>query len=263
MQIDFPQQDGQVTQYTITPENGGEAISLDGTYRWFKPVSDPVPYAAFITNPSAQVVSMGPRSIKEGAGYVEVEAEIVQSMDPYVRLLQERTGHCLDDHEETIDLMPALGQAKATRLLLSAVYHPGALRIRAIVAAYGDFEEHDDIARHEKAEKWLLSGLHDDLGTANFHREFIECRNGQYKHNPDYATGRSLAPTVCVGHDKVWAAIWNHWRQNHANEAQCALLDRFATFRGAPDFPTATDYQGFHVDNYENHVSWDELALAE
>jgi hypothetical protein len=263
MQIEFPQQRGQITEFTVTPENAAEAVSLNFDHRWFDPTNDPVPYAEFITNPSAQTVSMGPRSIKEGAGYVEVEVEIVQSMDPYVRMLQDRTGHCLEDHEDTIDLMPALGQAKATRLLLSAVYHPGALRVRAIVAAYGEFEEHDDIARHQKAEKWLLQGLHDDLGEANFHREFIECSNGQYKPNPDYGTGRRIAPTVCVGHEKVWNAIWSHWQQNHANAAQRALLNRFSTFRNGPKTPSVRDYQGFHVDNYESHVSWDELAQAD
>ena len=259
MNVYIKEEPGQITEFSITPHTPSEAVELNQTYRWFNLVEQPLEYADFLSNPCAKVVSMGPRSIQQGAGYVVVEADIVQAMDPYVQLLQRRTGFCLEDHELEIDLLGALGECKATRLLLEATYHPGRLSLVALVAAYGDFEEHDDIARTEKATKWLLSGLNDDLGRHNTPSEFIQRGNGMYTLNPDYPH-KKLQPTRCVGHEKVWLTLWQYWEENHASAAQLAALGRFSTFKNGPTKPTARDFQGFHVDNYEAYVTWEDFS---
>jgi len=260
MRVEFKETPGKpVTGYAVKPESPSEAVELNRVTRGIDPEKNPLEFAEFIQNPKPQEFRLGQRSERDGCGFVLAQIE-TQHVDPYIQMLQDRTGHCLDDHEATIDLVAALGQMKATRTLVSAKYTHGCIEVVAVVGAYGTFEADDDDGRRKGAERWLRQGIEDDLGQRHTEPEFIQSRNGQYKRNENYATGRHVTAAKAVKNEKVWGAIWGFWVENYASDAQKALLADYSTFRNGPTRPTSRDHKGFHVEDYKRFVSWPEFA---
>ena len=265
MRFDFPtpKEPGPIASYDVTPETPAEAVELNKVLRLIDPETDPLQFADFIQNQATQTVDIGPRSKRDGCGFVLVRVA-THHADPYVQLLQRRTGHCLEDHEDVIDLVQALGQIGHTRQLVEAFYRPGSIEVCAIVAAYGKFDQDDDAERTKKAAQWLRHGLEDDLGRTHLEPEFIGVGNGSlFKVNPEYHRHIHRTAYKEVGNRDVWRALWFHWVENYANKAQRALLDKYASYRNGPTWPQLTEYQGFHVDNYKTHVTWDDFSQLE
>lgn len=59
--------------------------------------------------------------------------------------------------------------------------------------------------------------------------EFIQSGNGSFYRNPDYGTGRKLPLKPALTSSELWAAMWNWWVDNHANDAQKDVIDKVKT----------------------------------
>lgn len=248
----FQDRDDEGGQVVITIETEAEAQDW---LRWYAREEDPRKQVAFLDSLPREVL----RGSAKRPYYRCYGSFDLDMSEPYVKRLAQFTGY---EHPATLpdlDFAEACGRLKATRILERLYTEHGHFCFEAWVEA----EPWNGKTAPEYADQLARKYVEDEIGDRPHVPEFLQNRNGTYSPNPKYATGYTPAIRPAVRPD-IWRVLVEWWRDNHATPAQLDLLSRYSRY-GKLDTShpfDANHYQGFHVDNYTRHVTWEEFQGA-
>lgn len=204
------------------------------------------------------------KELKEGGGWERVELDSYRLTDyfaPYVKLIKERTGMDLAPMRlKTVEGIyhthiceKAYWDGKELTATVSLMVYPSSNWVTSKVETKQ--------RREEKAERNALRFIIEDLGRTQVEPEYLQLRNGLFKRNPSYATGKPSDVTEVIGNDNLWREIWTHWVNNQATEEQKNINDViYVVSKYSGKVPSTSDYQGMNINNCRNLVSWEEFA---
>jgi hypothetical protein len=198
------------------------------------------------------------RSSLEGGGGWWRSTVTTDYLKPYWEAMKQRYGADPFD----VDLTPAAHIVTHTHIVERLWADAGVTRFTSVFEHFNYQGKvfPDQQAAEDKATRDARTDVANILGHWHHVPEFIERCNGMYVRNP--AWGRN-ASTYDPGLDneKVWALLSETWLARHGTQGQKDMLARYSYVYGPGEksWACTRNYEGFHVDNYNKHVTWKEF----
>ena len=182
---------------------------------------------------------------------------------PYLRLLKDTTGY-------EISTLPSadLTEVFHHRRLLATQF-TARLWVEFGSICYTIYDNAEEWNKHtpaENAELYAIDHMQEEFGYRPFEREYIENGNGTARRNPNYLKRHKVKPSLKA--EWFWQWLFRWWVENHATEAQKALMSAAA---GGPDHQYGAPWdlrgngthsglvggRGFHVIDPAGNLDWD------
>lgn len=156
-----------------------------------------------------------------------------QYVDPYLDLLEKRTGYQLINligtnrpHKNGLKL-PSLIGIWYTHIVADAIlYDDGSIWCLVYQRTYTNTTPKQSA---EHAHKAATRYVTESLGTTELIPEYKQNRNGTYSPNPDYATGKQGKIHPSTQNEKLWTDLWKAWRRHGATTEQKRVLNNLVS----------------------------------
>lgn len=247
----------QLKCLTATPESRDEAIELNKVFRSYDPVNDPEGYGLFLRE-RHKLRKPVYKSCEDGfKGWYRVTAQTV-GLEPYIYRLQEWVPDF--DWPKEADLTAVWPEKVSHTHFIERVE----MRTDNIVEVTGIVQVHKDTPTADAAEAHAVGTLTNYINERMMFRpaipEFVECANGLYRRNPDYATGKQRPIEKRMSEfnaDTYWNMVFAVWMADVATEAQRSLLADIVHYDGYKGPPIGVKDYNCYLKNPGGSCDYD------